>query len=557
MSDAVQPDEITVPEKCPQCSKPGEQVDDTTIWHCDACGKTWDTAAVQPDEVTSTSIESRTVVDRRQEQAREELNAATHEALMGVDPIPNRDQFLTMAATANMLSQSAAAPPALRDPYVAFHVCMMGRALGLDPATAMNLIDAIGYDKQKAAKGEPQDKLQLSLSPELLVARVKMMGLGSVELLWASKTKAAAVALRPGGKVTRATKTDGLVCIGDIIEITGELGRVEFDWDMAEEAELTDDRCLWDPATDVVTHWKRPNTNGRGWSNNQPNGCKCGSYKKHPGRMMGWRAMGFCVHTYFPEASLGLYSPEELGAVVDDNGRAIDPTTVELPEGYETRTPSAGGRSAAAPPQDQQDPAAPYVIDWLKQRIAALPEEQRNTLKARWGEKYTEGRLPKFIDDLTERGANIAKALIAGQESIAKGTGWKPTVSTDEPTGPPEPGEADSTPSPQAPEAPQAPPGGPEPVSGGDPAPEAVEDPGGAPEQPSSDATAAPTTVFPTNEQLDQAIAYVGAMTEKQLNAGLRARTLDTKASERERRQALARVIANELAEEARAAEAE
>lgn len=554
MSDAVQPDEITVPEKCPQCSKPGEQVDGTTVWHCDACGKTWDTAgdAVQPDEVTSTTaLESRAGAERRQDQARDELNAATHEALMGVEPIPSRDQFLTMAATANMLSQSSAAPPAMRDPYVAFHVVMMGRALNLDPATAMNLIDAIGYDKNK----KPEDQnIQLSLSPELLVARVAMMGLGSVELLWASKTKAAAVALFPGGKVIRATKTDGLVCIGDIVEIIGEKGRVEFDWDMAEEAELTDDRCVWDPETDVVTHWKKPGSNGRGWSNNSPNGCRCGSYKKHPGRMMGWRAMGFCVHTYFSQASLGLYSAEELGAAVDDNGRAIDPTTVDLPEGYESHR-SAG--TTSGPAEDVIEKAEPYMIDWLKARIAALPEEQRQTLKARWGEKFTEGRLPKFIDELSVRGANIAKALIAGQESIAKGAGWKPTVSTDEPTGPPEPGEADSAPSPQAPEAPQAPPGGPEPVSGGDPAPETVEDPGGAPEQPSSDATATPTIVFPTNEQLDQAIAYVGAMTEKQLNAGLRARTLDTKASERERRQALARVIANELAEEARAAEAE
>jgi hypothetical protein len=527
------------------------------VWHCDACGKTWDTAdVVQPDEVTSsTALESRAGTDRRQEQAREQMNAATHEALMGVEPIPSRDQFLTMAATANMLSQSAAAPPALRDPYVAFHVCMMGRALGLDPATAMNLIDAIGYSADKARKGEPQDKLQLSLSPELLVARVKMMGLGSVELLWASKTKASAVALRPGGKVTRATKTDGLVVIGDIIEITGELGRVEFDWDMAEEAELTDDRCLWDPETDVVTHWKKPGSNGRGWTNNSPNGCRCGSYKKHPGRMMGWRAMGFCVHTYFPEASLGLYSPEELGAVVDDNGRAIDPTTVELPEGYETHR-SAG--TTSGPAEEQVEKAEPFVIDWLKERIAALPEEQRNTLKARWGEKYTEGRLPKFIDELSVRGANIAKALIAGQESIAKGTGWKPTVSTDEPTGPLEAPAADSTPSPPAPDAAQEAPGGPEPDSGGDPAPQGAQDPGEQPDPASTDAATTPQAtpfapgLIPSNEMIDQAIAYVGSMTEKQLNAALRSRTLDTKASEREKRQTLARVIAMESAQEAK-----
>jgi hypothetical protein len=272
--------------------------------------------------------------------------------------------------------------------------------------------------------------------------------------------------------------------------------------------------------------------------------------------MMGWRAMGFCVHTHFSQASLGLYSAEELGAAVDDNGRAIDPTTVDLPEGYESHR-SAG--TTSGPAEDVIEKAEPYVIDWLKQRIAALPEEQRQTLKARWGEKFTEGRLPKFIDELSVRGANIAKALIAGQESIAKGAGWKPTVSTDEPTGPPEAPAADSTPPPPAPDAAQEAPGGPEPDSGGDPAPQGAQDPGEAPGQASSDATTTTKPVapfapglIPSNEMIDQAIAYVEKMTEKQLNAALRSRTLDTKASEREKRQTLARVIAMESAQEAK-----
>jgi hypothetical protein len=572
-------------------------VEGTDVKHCDTCGTT--TGVVEPQrcphgktadqpcgdcladegldkpEVVTGALEVRSGATER---AKAELGAATHEALMGVEPIPSRDQFLTMAATANMLSQSTAAPPAMRNPYVAFHVCMMGRALNLDPATAMNLIDAVGYDKNKR---DEDQTIQLSLSPELLVARVEMMGLGSVELLWATKTRASAVALLPGGRVVRATKNQSNVKIGDIVEILGEKGRVEFDWDMAEEAELTDDRCVWDSEMDVVTHWRKPGSSGRGWSNGSPNGCRCGSYKKYPGRMMGWRAMGFCVHTYFAQASLGLYSPEELGAVVDDNGRAIDPMTVDLPEGYTsagtTNTPNEGGAPADDAASDEQ------IAD-IRWRVSVLPEAQRQEFFNRWGDKVREGRLSP-VRELLGRQVALGTALLQGQESIAVKDGWKQPEYPDDvvatmakvdadrtaakegaqaPPGPADaaPGTDAPTTEPEGDTAAQQPPEGkvePPPVEQAQLAKEAgsIEPPERAPGERTevqrlralSDQLGQALAVVTDGIQ-DRAAAIVKAMTVRQLNAELRERALAVeKVDENQRRYNLAVAISKELAE--------
>ncbi len=512
-------------ERCPKCQGTVKQVPDTDVMHCDSCG--WTGGEGKP--ASTSSMEVRRGDPERGER---ELNAATMEALHGADPIPDRQAFLTMAATARMLSMSAATPPAMRDPYVAFHVVMMGRALNLDPASAMNLIDVIGYDKN----AQTQDKLQLSLSPELLVARVAMMGVGSVELLWATKTRAAAVALHPGGKVIRATKNAGDVKIGDVVEIIGEKGRVEFDWDMAEEAELTDDRCVWNSELDVVIHWKKVNTNGRGWTNNTPNGCRCGSYKKHPGRMMGWRAMGFCVHTYFPQASLGLYSAEELGAPVDDNGRAIDVTTVELPEGYNTTAATTGG-----PPAANIEPADPAAIDEIRKRVKVLPDNRKQEFLGRWADKVKEGRLPK-LDDLLGSQVALALALVSGAEALAKQDGWKPP-----PEAPPTPtGEA----APASPGPPPAPPA-PSPAETGSEAPERPTE--GQPTEPQLTGAAAQVgqalpVVTPQHEE--RAVQIVKPMTVRQLNGALRERSMEVdKISENQRRYNLAKKIAEEFAD--------
>lgn len=531
---------LPIDDNCPNCAIPLHHVEGTDVSNCNACGWTGGdvpsiSGTVKPDEVTQPD-EVKAEIEPR---APHPMDAAVD--AMTTQPIPEHQEFLTMAATARMLSQSKGVPPALRDPYTTFHVVMMGRALNLDPATAINLIDVIGYDKN-----HPDNPVQLSLSPELLVARIKMMGLGSVELIERTKISATAVALRPDGYVERDELT------GQPVRIVGEIGRTSFDWEGALDAELVDDRCAL--LDGKVVHWKKPGTNGRKWSNGSPNGCGCRGYKTYPENMFGWRAMGYCAHAYFSQATLGLYSPEELGASVDENGRAIDVATVDVPDGYESTTTGNRGSGTTANPEDPSaQPAAPEDISLIKARVRHLPDEERIKLLERWGEKVTEGRLG-LVDELTVRGVNIARALINGAEQLAKShhPDWKPYVAPSEtPPEPPDAAEAVST--------------TPEPSDARDESTEA--DPGVSRETPDPNGEGALVarvdgqvqgqiehglahTVTPSLSHVDSAIAAVKIMTVRALNASLRARGLAIDGiDEVIRRQNLARALAAEAAQ--------
>lgn len=132
-----------------------------------------------------------------------------------------------------------------------------------------------------------------------------------------------------------------------------------------------------------------------------------------------WRASGFAADDYFPEASLGLYSPEALGQTVDDEGRMIDPAHVALPDGY-------GG------PADLDDePADPAEVADLKARIAALPDEQRLALRERWVDNQRlRGRT---VDSLPASLVNLVRAMVEGFEAQATRTPTPPpTQATDD-----------------------------------------------------------------------------------------------------------------------------
>jgi len=65
------------------------------------------------------------------------------------------------------------------------------------------------------------------------------------------------------------------------------------------------------------------------------------NYKKQPETMYRWRAVSACARVVFPDVILGLYTPDEMGAVVNEDGEAVDlpkanihslPTKTELVE---------------------------------------------------------------------------------------------------------------------------------------------------------------------------------------------------------------------------------
>jgi hypothetical protein len=123
---------------------------------------------------------------------------------------------------------------------------------------------------------------------------------------------------------------------------------------------------------------------------------------------------GFCADDFFPEAGLGLYSPEELGSIVDSEGRPLDPATVDVPEGYEPKAPE---RDEA---DDQLTP--PDVLLDLTQRVEALPDDAKAELKVRWGrfDKLQGIRLAA----LPASRVGLVTSLLRGVEAQAKAAGW-------------------------------------------------------------------------------------------------------------------------------------
>lgn len=365
---------------------------------------------LEPDEVTSPTppAEPGAAVEKAEptdaERANQALVAASDAALT-MPGVPGRDEFLALAMQARILSMSGAAPKLVRDnPHLAFHVAMVGRDLGISPSAALELIDVID------GQGGPQ----LSLSPQLLNGQIRRLGLGSIIPVIRSEQRCVAVALGPEGFYDPRCKSEW-PDHHELCECTVRLflGEYEFTWRDAQLAQLAgrdcqpgehSDRCK---GRDSVARGMRCNT----------------GYVTYPKRMLWWRASGFLADDIFPEASLGLYSPEALGAVVDEQGRPVDPADVELPAGYEPKAVGRGGTNrttgratppAELAPQDERDD--------LSIRIAALPAEQRAVLKERWNDS---NRLRgQTVAQLGAGELNLATSMVKGFETIAKRAGW-------------------------------------------------------------------------------------------------------------------------------------
>lgn len=300
-----------------------------------------DVDVVTPDVVT-TAEQAQVLATAAQSAhaAGQALERAT-QAVIDNPGIAGREEFLSLAAQARMLHLSGAAPEAVReDPYIAFHVAMAGRDLGLSPSAALNLIDVI-----HTSKGP-----QLSLSPQLRLAQVRRQGLGDI---------------RPQYRGVEQ-------CIADVLGPDGQkIGESEFTWEDARLAGLVGPQCMPGAHHTQTKQGRNGGTYER---------CPCNQgYITYPKRMLWWRAVGYGCDDYFPEASVGLYSPEELGATTDEDGNLIDPSTAALPPGY--TDPKAEQKARQA----ERDAPADAADRWdLQERIHALPDGIAADLRAQW-----------------------------------------------------------------------------------------------------------------------------------------------------------------------------
>lgn len=429
--------------------------------------------------------EPSTEVVQRAPTAGDVAVAEAAEQALAMPGVPGRDEFLALAMQARMLSLSGAAPPAVRNsPYVAFHVAMVGRDLGISPSAALELIDVI--DGQKGP--------QLSLSPQLMNGQIRRLGLGEIVKGHSDASSCTAIAVGPGGRDRRCRlqwPEHVPDCECDI------LGVSTFTWDDARMANLVGPNCQ------PGQHQKDQNrsSGGRTW---KVCGCNQG-YITYPARMLWWRASGYLADDTFPEAGLGLYTAEELGAVVDENGRPIDVASVELPPGYEPR------ELAAAEPGGQ--PADPTELWDLQARIHGLPEEQQRGYLWQKSQQARLKGVPTHM--LPAAGLRMAKSLVSGLESAARKAdpSYEPATAA-------ELAKVEAfrrlvqvlcpvDPEPVPPEPPPAPADGPEADEVGDTAPE-------APAAPQADARP------PTVADADEARRNIEATVQKQSLASVK-----------------------------------
>lgn len=368
------------------------------------------------DQATQTTTGEVEVLDDRAAQlnpdtdaalaAQQEATAAIVAAAdfaMSLPEAPGAQEFMTLAATARLVSMSGAAPELVRDdPYLAFHIALVGRDFGISPSAALNLVDVI----------PGRDGPQISLSPLLINAQVKRLGLGEIVQGETTYTYGVAWAIGPGGTDPRCRRrkmdhVDDCAC--DLI------GSTEFTWEDAQIAGLAGPQCQ--PGNHPGQKWKC--------------GCNTG-YITYPRRMMTWRAAGFCADDHFPEASLGLYTPEALGAMVDGSGRAIDPGSVALPEGFE--------------PPPKEAPASPAEISWVERLFDVLTTDDHPKLRLvrqRYVEQVGKGVKPdaapasllrKFIQRATKiMGAELDSIMAKPPETPAAEPETEPTPPEPEP----------------------------------------------------------------------------------------------------------------------------
>lgn len=240
-----------------------------------------------------------------------------------VPVIPPSSEMEAIAQMAVTLAAADAVPAALRrKPNDVFLVLCTARDLGVALTTAMREFHVIDG--------------KVTLSPKVKLAMVRSSGLGRI---WAD----------PGNNAETAT------WYGERRDMPGVVQASTFT--MAEAMNV--------PARERGANIKLGEKS---------------NWKAYPKRMLSWRALGYLLDDVFPEVGTGLYSPDELGALTNEDGDPIEVSAVESLHGM------AGGRAAAAP--EPEKPSEEDAAE-LARRLAAIRtnDDAKAELMAWWQER--------------------------------------------------------------------------------------------------------------------------------------------------------------------------
>lgn len=157
------------------------------------------------------------------------------------------------------------------------------------------------------------------------------------------------------------------------------------------------------------------------------------TWQQYPQRMLSWRALGYLLDDVFPEVGTGLYSPDELGAVTDEDGVPV----IDVVGSANPVRGTSAPRGHNAPPPPPEPLASDADRQALQARIDVLGQlpAARSALVALWTEPRSddspEPKLPK-LDMLLAKQVKIADAMVAHIEQRARGGEWGPWPTSDD-----------------------------------------------------------------------------------------------------------------------------
>lgn len=149
------------------------------------------------------------------------------------------------------------------------------------------------------------------------------------------------------------------------------------------------------------------------------------TWRAFPQRMLSWRSLGYLLDDVFSEVGTGLYSPDELGAVTDEDGVPV----IDVVGRAEPVRGTTAPRGHNQPPPPPEPVATAEQLAPLRERIAALSvlPAARDALVALWtrprSDDSSDPTLPP-IQHLKVKQVKIAEAMVASIEQRAKAGEW-------------------------------------------------------------------------------------------------------------------------------------
>lgn len=339
----------------------------------------------------------------------------------GMSLVPVRDELKGLTELAVTLAIAENTPRDLKGrPAAVLAVFLTGRELGIPPMTALRNLHVIDG--------------KVTVNPKVRAAMVRREGLGK---LWPHQGPREVTCLGVG-RVDH--DEDCTMCAGsDRVIRLCECG--------SDNGDNNADACTWHAKRADDEHVLYSATYTFAMATNAKLAGK-DNWKNYPDRMLSWRALGYLLDDAFPEIGTGLYSPDELGAITDEEGEPIidvNSTEVLTERASRERQERSG---IEKPPADP--PASPDTIATYKARIEQIKryEGADIVLGNLWLGRRDRGdpaeKLPK-VEDLLYRQCKLAAAILDMVEKrINAGEFGEPTDPPDGAAGPPDQGPDDA-----------------------------------------------------------------------------------------------------------------